>query len=96
MSSRYDAGTFSLDGRRLTLPTARGAPPLALRLTRDPPYDESGVRSVTLVHVGPKVFVDVTAEVPVASYDEGTRPDPERVAGVDLGIIHPFALAGAD
>jgi IS605 OrfB family transposase len=75
---------------------ARGAPPLALRLTRDPPYEESWVRSVTLVQVGPKLFVEVTAEVPVASYDESTGPDPERVAGVDLGIIHPFTLAGAD
>ena len=96
MPSRYYAGTFALEGRRLTLPTARGAPPLALRLTRHPPYEESWVRSVTLVHVGPRLFVEVTAEVPVASYDQSTRPDPERVAGVDLGIIHPFALAGAE
>jgi transposase len=54
------------------------------------------VRSVTLVNVGPKLFVEVTAEVPVATYDESTAPDPERVAGVDLGIIHPFALAGVE
>jgi hypothetical protein len=71
MPSRYYAGTFCLDGRRLTLPTARGVPPLALRLTRHPPYDESCVRSVTLVNVGPKLFVDVTAEVPVGSYEIG-------------------------
>ena len=51
------------------------------------------MRSVTLVNAGPKLFVDVTAEVPVASYEEGAAPDPQRVAGVDLGIIHPFALA---
>lgn len=54
------------------------------------------MRSVTLVNVGPKLFVEVTAEVPVASYETGIGPDPVRVAGVDLGIIHPFALAGAD
>jgi hypothetical protein len=36
----------------------------------------------------------VTAEVPVAAYPEGTGPDPARVAGVDLGIIHPYAVAG--
>jgi IS605 OrfB family transposase len=96
MPSRYYAGTFSLHGRHLTLPTARGAPPLKLRLTRDVPYDESCVRSVTLVNVGSKLFVDVTAEVPVAAYEDGSGPDPERVAGVDLGIIHPFALAGAE
>ena len=96
MPSRYYAGTFSLKGRHLTLPTARGARPLSLRLTREVPYDESCVRSVTLINVGPKLFVDVTAEVPVASYEEGAGPDPERVAGIDLGIIHPFALASAD
>ena len=36
----------------------------------------------------------MTAEVPVATYPAGTGPDPARVAGVDLGIIHPYALAG--
>jgi len=91
---RYYAGTFSLEGRHLSLPVARGCPPLALRLTREVPYPESSVRSVTLLNVGPDLFVDVTAEIPVAGYDEGTGPDPERVAGVDLGIIHPFAVAG--
>ncbi len=96
MPSRYYAGTFRLDRRRLTLPTAHGAPPLALRLTRPSPYDESSVRSVTLVNVGARLFVEVTAEVPVASYEGDTQPDPERIAGVDLGIIHPFAVAGAD
>jgi IS605 OrfB family transposase len=93
MPSRYYAGTFSLQGLHLTVPTARGAPPLDLRLTRHVPYQECSVRSVTLVNAGPKLFVDVTAEVPVASYEEGAAPDPQRVAGVDLGIIHPFALA---
>jgi IS605 OrfB family transposase len=93
MPSRYYAGTFSLTGRHLRLPTARGAPALDLRLTREVPYDESCVRSVTLLNVGAKLFVDVSAEVPLSSYGEGTGPDPERVAGVDLGIIHPFALA---
>jgi IS605 OrfB family transposase len=68
---------------------------LALRLTRPVPYDQAWVRSVTLLNVGPRLFVEVTAEVPVATYETGTGPDPERVAGVDLGIIHPFALAGA-
>ena len=96
MSSRYYAGTFSLEGRHLTLPTTRGAPLLALRLTRQVPYAPSWVRSVTLLNVGPRLFVEVTAEVPVASYAEGTGPDPDKVAGVDLGIIHPFAVAGAD
>jgi putative transposase len=38
--------------------------------------------------------VDVTAEVPVACYPAGQEPDPGRIAGVDLGIIHPYAVAG--
>jgi IS605 OrfB family transposase len=93
LPSRYYSGTFALDDRHLSLSTARGCPPLALRLSRPVPYDEGSVRSVTLVNVGPKLFVDVTAEVPVASYEKGLGPDPARVAGVDLGIIHPYAVA---
>jgi putative transposase len=31
---------------------------------------------------------------PVARYPAGQEPDPARVAGVDLGIIHPYAVAG--
>ena len=54
------------------------------------------VRSVTLLNVGPKLFVDVTAELPVAIYEEGLEPDPDRVAGVDLGIIHPYAVATSE
>jgi putative transposase len=94
MPSRYYAGTYVLEGRHLSLPTARGCPPLALRLSRPVPYDQATVRSVTLVNVGPKLFVDVTAEVPVASYADGKGPDPARVAGVDLGIIHRRAVSG--
>jgi IS605 OrfB family transposase len=93
MPSRYYAGTYVLDERHLSLPTARGCPPLARRLSRSVPYDPSTVRSVTLLNVEPTLFVDVTAEVSVASYEEGCGPDPARVAGVDLGIIHPYALA---
>jgi hypothetical protein len=92
MPSRYYAGTFVLEGRHLNLPTARGCPPLALRLSRPVPYDQATVRSLTLLNVGPKLFVDLTAEVPVASYEEGMGPNPAKVAGVDLGIIHPYAL----
>jgi hypothetical protein len=92
MPSRYYAGTFALEDMRLTLPTARGCPPLALRLSRPVPYPPETVRSVTLLNVGTKLFVDVTAEVPVATYEEGQGPDPAKVAGVDLGIIHPYAV----
>ena len=41
-----------------------------------------------------RLYLDVTAEIPIAAYPEGTGPDPARVAGVDLGIIHPYAAAG--
>jgi hypothetical protein len=35
---RWYAGTFTLDGRALRLPTAKGCPPLLVRLDRDVPY----------------------------------------------------------
>jgi len=93
---RWYAGTFGLDGRRLRLPVARGYPPLVVRLDRDLPYPAERVRSVTLLYEAGKLCVDVTAEVPIASYPAGEGPDPGRVAGVDLGIIHPYAAAGPD
>ena len=45
---RWYHGTFSVDGRVLRLPTARGCPPLVVRLDRDVPYPPGQVRSVTL------------------------------------------------
>jgi hypothetical protein len=92
---RYYQGTFTLDGRRLRLPVARGCPPLWVRLDRDVPYPVQ-VRSVTLMNEGRRLCVEVTAEVPVAAYPSGAGPDRARVAGVDPGIIHPFAVAGPD
>jgi putative transposase len=89
MPSRYYHGTFRLAGRRLQLPTAAGASPLVVRLAREVPYPIEVVRSVTLVSEGGRLFVDVTAEVAVAEHD----PVPGRVAGVDLGVIHPYAVA---
>jgi transposase len=93
---RYYQGTFTLDGRRLRLPVARGCPPLWVRLDRDVPYPAGQVRSVTLISEGGRLWVEVTAEVPVATYPPGAGPDAARVAGVDPGIIHPFAVAGPD
>jgi hypothetical protein len=49
---------------------------------------------VTLGFDAGRLYLDVTAEVPVAAYPDGAGPDPARVAGVDLGIIHPYAVAG--
>ena len=96
MPLRWHHGTFTLEGRRLRIPIARGQPPLWLRLDRDPPYPPEQVRSVTLLYDVGRLWIDVTAEIPVASYPDGLEPDPGRVAGVDLGIIHPYAVAGPD
>jgi transposase len=93
---RWYAGTFRLEGRVLRLPAARGCPPLVVRLDRDPPYPADQVRSVTLLCEAGRLHADVTAEVPVTSYPDGEGPDAGRVAGVDLGIIHPYAAAGPD
>ncbi|MFE9695222.1 RNA-guided endonuclease InsQ/TnpB family protein [Micromonospora sp. NPDC005806] len=65
-------------------------------LARELPCPVEQVRSVTLLCEGGRLFLDVTAEVPVATYPPGCEPDPGRVAGVDLGIIHPYAVAGPD
>ena len=96
MPLRWHHGTFTLEGRRLRIPIARGQPPLWLRLDRDPPYPPEQVRSVTLLYDVGRLWVDVTAEIPVACYPDGLEPDQGRVAGVDLGIIHPYAVAGPD
>jgi IS605 OrfB family transposase len=96
MPLRWYHGTFTLEGRRLRIPVARGRPPLWVRLDRDLPYPPEQVRSVTLLYGTGRLWVDVTAEVPVACYPAGREPDPAQVAGVDLGIIHPYAVAGPD
>ncbi|RZU76110.1 putative transposase [Micromonospora kangleipakensis] len=93
---RWYHGTFTLDGLRVRIPTAKGSAPLWVRLAREVPYPVEQVRSVTLLCVGGRLFLDVTAEVPVAVYPPGEQPDPACVAGVDLGIIHPYAVAGPD
>ena len=94
MPVRWYAGTFTLQGRRLRLPVAKGRPPLWVRLDREPPYPAAQVRSVTLLAEAGRLWVDVTAEVPVAACPPGQQPDPGQVAGVDVGIIHPYAVAG--
>ncbi|MGN9808665.1 RNA-guided endonuclease InsQ/TnpB family protein [Micromonospora sp. BQ11] len=93
---RWYHGTFTLDGRRVRIPTAKGGLPLWVRLAREVPYPVEQVRSITLLCEGGRLFLDVTAEVPIAAYPAGDGPDPARVAGVDLGVIHPYAVAGPD
>jgi IS605 OrfB family transposase len=89
---RWYHGTFSIEDDRIRLPVARSRPPLWVRLSRPLPYPTDAIRSVTLVHDAGKLCLDVTATVPVADNDL----DPKIVAGIDVGIIHPFAIASAD
>jgi len=89
---RWYQGTFVLEGRRLRLSTARDTPALWVRLARDMPYPRDQVRSVTLLVDAGRLVVDVTAAVPVEHHDL----DADRVAGVDLGIIHPYAVVAGD
>ena len=96
MPVRFYHATFTLQGRRLRLPTARGCPPLWVRLDRPVPYPPGTVRSVTLLVEAGRLWVDVTAECPITAYPPGQSPEPARVAGVDLGVIHPYAVAGPD
>ena len=91
---RWYCGTFTMYGRVLRIPVAKGRPPLVVRLDRDAPYPAGKIRSVTIGYAGGRLYVDVTAEVPVVVYPDGVTPDPKRVAGVDLGIYHPYAVAG--
>jgi IS605 OrfB family transposase len=89
---RYHHGTFTIQGQRIRLPVARGQPELWVRLTRPLPYPPEQVRAVTLLADGGRLWLAVTAAVHVQHHDL----DPGRAAGVDLGIIHPFAVVTED
>jgi IS605 OrfB family transposase len=89
---RFYNGTFMIQGRRVRLPVARGRPALWVRLARPLPYPTEQVRAVTLLAEGGRLWLAVTAAVPVQHHDL----DPGRVAGVDLGIIHPYAVVTQD
>jgi hypothetical protein len=56
---RWYAGRFTLDGRVLRLPVAKGCPPLMVRLARDVPCPAGQVRSVTLLFDGRRLQADV-------------------------------------
>jgi putative transposase len=90
--SRYYAGTFAIEGRRLRFQVARGASPLVVRLARDLPYRDQ-IRSVTLLHDAGRLFVDITAEVAIAQPEGATTL---RVAGIDLSIIHPYVVVSEE
>jgi len=89
---RFYHGTFLLDGNRVRLPVAKGQPDLWVRLARPLPYPPEQVRAVTLLADGGRLWLAVTAAIPVQHHDL----DPGRVAGVDLGIIHPYAVVSDD
>jgi IS605 OrfB family transposase len=89
---RFYNGTFLLEGQRVRLPVAKGHPALWVRLARPIPYPPEQVRAVTLLAEGGRLWLAVTAAVPVQQHDL----DPGRVAGVDLGIIHPYAVITQD
>ncbi|GAA4639361.1 RNA-guided endonuclease TnpB family protein [Actinoallomurus vinaceus] len=93
---RFRYGCFVIEDQRVRLATARGHPPLWVRLDREVPYPAEQIRSVTLLNEGRRLFVEMTAEIPVATYPPGCEPDSSRMAGVDPGVIHPFAVAGPD
>ena len=88
-------GKFELADRTVTVPTAQGCPPLVLRLDRNVPYPVEQLRSVKLGYADGRLYLDITAEVPVAVYSSGEAPDPAQAAGVDLGIIHPYAAVSS-
>src|SRR6202035_765276 len=89
---RFRKGCFAVDDSRVRLAVARGAPELWVRLGREVPYPTESIRSVTLVAEAGRLYLDVTAEVAVEVHDL----DPTRTAGVDLGIIHPYAVVTTD
>jgi IS605 OrfB family transposase len=85
---RFYHGTFLIQGRRVRLPVAKGRPELWVRLARPLPYPPEQVRAVTLLADGGRLWLAVTAAVPVQQHEL----DPGQMAGVDLGIIHPYAV----
>jgi IS605 OrfB family transposase len=90
---RFYHGTFRIEGRRVRLPVARGQPELWVRLARPLPYPPEQVRAVTLLADGGRLWLAVTAAIPI---QQDHDLDPDRRAGVDLGVIHPYAVVTQD
>jgi IS605 OrfB family transposase len=91
---RWYCGTFGVvDDRHVRLGLAKGAAALVVTLSRPIPYPPEQVRSVELVAHNGTLTLTVSAEVPVVTHP---RADPTRTAGVDLGIVHLYAVAGPD
>ena len=90
---RFYRGTFLLEEKRVRLPVAKDQPELWVRLARPIPYPAEQVRAVTLLHDGGRLWLAVTAAIPI---QQDHDLDPALVAGVDLGIIHPYAVVTRD
>ncbi len=58
-----------------------------------PAHPPEQVRAVTLLAEGGRLWLAVTTAVPIQQDHE---LDPGRVAGVDLGIVHPYAVVTED
>ena len=89
---RWHTGTFTVEDRRVRVSMAQGSAPCWLRLSRPVPYPSGSLRSVTLLADAGRLVLDVTAGLEVEDHDL----DPTRIAGVDLGIIHPIAARSAE
>ena len=89
---RWSSGEFKVECQRVRLSVAQGAPECWVRLARPVPYPIESLRSVTLLVDAGRLVLDVTAALDVEDHDL----DPDRVAGVDLGIIHPIAATTAE
>jgi putative transposase len=90
---RFCDARFRVEGRRVRLPVAKGLPELWVRLACPIPYPAEQVRAITLLADGGRLWLAVTAAVPL---QQGNDLDPGSVAGVDLGIIHPYAVVTQD
>jgi putative transposase len=83
---RYYHGSFTIQGQRVRLPVARGRPARWVRLVRPLPYPPEQVRAVTLLADGGRLWLAVTAAVPVQQHDldpgEGGRGRPRHHSSV--------------
>lgn len=89
---RFRLGSFVCDDRRIKLATSKASLPLVVRLARQVPFPSNTIRSVSLIYDAGKLYFEFTATVAV----EDHQLDHRLVAGIDVGIIHPVAVAVGD
>ena len=76
MPVRYYHGTFTLDGQRLRLPVSRGCRAVVGAAGPGGALPAGAGPVGHLADEGGRLFVEVTAEVPVATYPPGAEPGP--------------------